>query len=95
MIGEYGSSGTVLAKATMGQFSRGSRDEFIYPNMPFLGGILQLRVGTTGQGMFATWHLRGAEVVHISSGARWVFKCHDWIDKKCGWQRVLAAQPAQ
>ncbi len=52
---------------------------------------MQLRVGTSGQGMFATWHLRTVEVLHISSNERWVFSCHNWIDKKTGWVRVLSA----
>ena len=51
----------------------------------------QVRVGTTGEGMFATWHLRSVEVVHIATGDRWTFNCHNWVDKKAGWCRVLAA----
>ena len=62
------------------------------PTLPCLPFPLQLRVGTTGQGMFAQWHLRTVEVTHLASGASWVFDCHDWIDKKCNWQRVLTAQ---
>ena len=31
------------------------------------------------------------EVVHIASGERWAFGCHNWIDKKVGWCRVLPA----
>ena len=91
LIGENGSSGTVLTKAAPGQFSRGSADTFVYPRLPFLGEMVQLRVGTTGEGMFATWHLRTVECVHIASGDRWVFSCHNWIDKKVGWCRVLPA----
>ena len=53
--------------------------------------MVQLRVGTTGEGMFATWHLRSCEIVHIASGDRWVFECHNWVDKKTGWCRVLVA----
>ncbi len=53
---------------------------------------VQVRVGTNGQGMFATWHLKLVEVTHISSNTTWRFNCHDWVDKHCGWQRVLAAK---
>ncbi|GIL93968.1 hypothetical protein Vretimale_245, partial [Volvox reticuliferus] len=94
LIGEYGSSGTVMVQATPQQFSRGSSDTFIYPRLPFLGELLQLRVGTTGAGCFATWHLRQAEVVHLATGTRYVFNCHNWIDKKVNWQRVLTATAA-
>lgn len=55
---------------------------------------LQIRVGTSGQGMFATWHLRTVEVVHIATGDRWVFNCHGWIDKKTSWCRVLVGARA-
>ncbi|KAG2501257.1 hypothetical protein HYH03_001064 [Edaphochlamys debaryana] len=91
LIGEYGSSGTVVIQATPAQFSRGATDTFIYPRLPYLGELLQLRVGTTGQGAFATWHLRQAEVVHLQSNHRINFNCHNWIDKKVNWQRVLVA----
>ncbi|GLC54185.1 hypothetical protein PLESTB_000832700 [Pleodorina starrii] len=93
LIGEYGSSGTVMISATPQQFSRGSSDTFIYPRLPFLGQLLQLRLGTTGAGVFATWHLRAAEVTHLPSGERYFFNCHNWIDKKVNWQRVLVATP--
>jgi hypothetical protein len=81
----------VLTKPAPGQFARGCADTFVYPRLPFLGELMQLRVGTTGEGMFATWHLRNVEVVHIASGERWVFNCHNWIDKKTQWSRVLPA----
>ncbi len=120
----------MLARAQLGQFSRASRDEFVYPRLPYLGELIQvsgaqtiathaslcsplshslssrcfsarasprscrvqLRVGTDGQGMFATWHLKLVEVTHLSTGTVWRFHCHDWVDKNCGWQRVLIAQ---
>ncbi len=50
-----------------------------------------MRVGTTGAGAFATWHLRQAEVLHLASNTAYVFNCHNWIDKKVNWQRVLVA----
>ncbi len=34
------------------------------------------------------------EVTHLASGTRYVFPCHNWIDKKTNWQRVLVAQNA-
>ncbi|KAG2432966.1 hypothetical protein HXX76_008694 [Chlamydomonas incerta] len=91
LIGEYGSSGTVMVQANPNQFSRGASDTFIYPRLPFLGELLQMRVGTSGAGVFATWHLRQVEVVHLASNTRFVFNCHNWIDKKVNWQRVLVA----
>lgn len=86
--------GTVMMSATPQQFSRGSSDTFTYPRLPFLGDLLQLRVGTTGSGVFATWHLRAVEVTHLPSGTRSLFHCHNWVDKKVNWQRVLVATPA-
>lgn len=50
--------GTVVVQPTTGQFSRGSSDTLVYPRLPHVGELLQMRVGTTGQGAFATWHLR-------------------------------------
>ncbi|GFH11592.1 uncharacterized protein HaLaN_28979, partial [Haematococcus lacustris] len=82
----------VQASSSLGQFARGSHDEFVYPKMPFLGQLTQLRVGTSGEGLFAQWHLRTVEVTHLGSGQRWLFNCHDWINKACRWQRVLSAQ---
>lgn len=40
-------------------------------------------------------HLRTVEVVHVASGERWLFEAHDWVDKRCHWQRLLAASPAE
>ena len=94
LIGEFGSTGTVLVQSTNAQFGRGCSDTFLYPRLPHVGELLQIRVGTTGQGVFATWHLRQVEVVHISTNQRHVFNCHQWIDKKCAWQKVLPAIPA-
>jgi hypothetical protein len=76
------------------QFSRGHTASFLYPRLPYLGQLHQLRVGCDGSGMFAPWHLRLVEVVHVHSGQRWLFDCHEWIDKKCMWQRVLPAVAA-
>jgi hypothetical protein len=71
------------------EFERGCVDTFLYPRLPHLGELLQLRLGTDGAGLLPGWHLRLVEVVHISSGGRWTFPCHAWIDSKCSWQRVL------
>lgn len=83
-----------MVQANPNQFSRGASDTFIYPRLPFLGELLQMRVGTSGAGVFATWHLRQVEVVHLASNTRFVFNCHNWIDKKVNWQRVLVANLA-
>ena len=95
LIGDIGSSGTVTAKVTQGQFSRGCSDTFVYPRLPYLGEIRQVRVGTTGEGAFPTWHLRNVEVYHEGTRSKWVFDCHNWVDKKCGFQRVLMANRIQ
>ncbi|KAF6255158.1 Lipase/lipooxygenase [Scenedesmus sp. NREL 46B-D3] len=94
LIGEHGSSGVVYATSQPKQFLRGATASFLYPRLPHLGQLQQLRVGCDGSGMFAPWHLRLVEVVHVHSGQRWQFDCHDWIDKKCMWQRVLPAVSA-
>jgi hypothetical protein len=65
----------------------------VYPALPYLGELQQLRVGTSGEGMFADWHLKLAEVTHIATGKTWRFACSSWLDKQCGWQRVLTAKP--
>lgn len=57
------------------------------PSMPF--------IPPPSQGMFATWHLRTVEVVHLSTGDTWAFGCHSWIDKKTQWQKILTAQRAR
>ena len=95
LIGDVGSSGTVTAKQTQGQFSRGCSDTFVYPRLPFLGELRQVRVGTTGEGAYPTWHLRNVEVYHEGTQSKFVFDCHNWIDKKCGFARVLVANRIQ
>ncbi len=50
----------MVVAANASQFARGAFDTFIYPRLPFLGELQQARVGTTGAGVFATWHLRQA-----------------------------------
>ncbi|WIA17082.1 hypothetical protein OEZ85_013981 [Tetradesmus obliquus] len=52
LIGEHGSSGVVYATSQPGQFSRGHTDSFLYPRLPYLGQLHQLRV-VTGAGMMA------------------------------------------
>jgi len=46
-----------MVRSITGQFERGTSDAFLYPRLPFLGELQQLRVGTTGEGMNAAWHL--------------------------------------
>lgn len=38
-----GVAGTVMTKPVTGQFSRGSQDVFVYPRLPFLGELMQVR----------------------------------------------------
>eukprot|EP00879_Flechtneria_rotunda_P009966 GHRR01010422.1.p1 GENE.GHRR01010422.1~~GHRR01010422.1.p1 ORF type:complete len:102 (-),score=22.71 GHRR01010422.1:357-662(-) len=77
-----------------GQFMRGHQTTLLFPRLPFLGELHLLHVGSDGNSMPASWHLRQVEVVHLHSGQRWVFDCHGWIDKRCSWQRVLPAVSA-
>lgn len=84
-------AGVVFLTAQQGQFSRGHEDTFLYPRLPYLGQLYQLRIGNDGSGMFAAWHLTRVEVVHVHSGQSWVFDCHDWIDRRCCWQKLLPA----
>lgn len=100
LIGELGSSGivyvnrsscTVSGGESSGGFDRGGVASLLFPRLPHLGALLQLRVGTDGGSMFAPWHLRRAEVVHVPSGSRWLFDCHAWIDGRCDFQRIFAA----
>eukprot|EP00775_Hariotina_reticulata_P013432 gene13432-13560_t len=93
LIGELGSSGIMFLTAQQGQFSRGHEDTLLYPRLPYLGQLHQLRIGTDGSGMFAAWHLTRVEVVHVQSGHSWLFDCHDWIDRRCSWQKLLPAIP--
>jgi hypothetical protein len=74
-----------------GAFGRGGVATLLFPRLPFLGGLRQLRVGTDGKGAFAPWHLRRVEAVHVASGQRWLFDCHAWVDRRCGFQRMLTA----
>lgn len=91
LIGEHGSSGVVLTPRQGGQHVRGGVAASLWPRLPYLGALRQLRVGCDGSGLFAAWHLEQVEVVHVQSGQRWLFDCHDWIDGRCGWQRLLPA----
>lgn len=96
LIGDEGSSGIVYAGAFGGGcsgagFERGGAAALLFPRLPHLGALRQLRVGTDGSGAFAAWHLRRVEVVHVASGDRWVFDAHAWIDRRCGYQRILPA----
>ncbi|CAD7701203.1 unnamed protein product, partial [Ostreobium quekettii] len=91
LVGESISSGVLIPAQGKpdDQFARGTARMFIYPRLPYLGDIKELRVGLDGSGVFPGWHLRVVEVEHIKSGATWRFHCHGWIDKRGGWQRVL------
>ncbi|GMH36686.1 hypothetical protein BSKO_04559 [Bryopsis sp. KO-2023] len=98
MVGDAGSSGVLIPTQEDGNsktgFDRGMAVVFMYPHLPYLGQLKEMRVGVDSKGIFSGWHLRIVEVEHVSSGARWRFQCHSWIDKRCGWQRVLYADNA-
>jgi len=74
-----------------GAFDRGGVASLLFPWVPCLGALRQLRVGTDGHGAFAPWHIRRAEAVHVATGQRWVFDCNAWIDRRCDFQRILTA----
>jgi hypothetical protein len=48
-------AGIVHTTSQSGQFGRGCSDAFLYPRLPYLGQLLQLRVGNDGAGLFAAW----------------------------------------
>jgi hypothetical protein len=102
IIGAGGSSGVVYLdtgpaargcrySAGGGGFERGGTASTLFPRLPHLGELRQLRVGTDGSGAFAPWHLRRAEVEHAASGVRWGFDCHAWLNRHCDYQRILTA----
>jgi hypothetical protein len=103
-VGERGSTGVVYIDAVStgvgcgcgrggSGFGRGGVASVLFPRLPAVGELRQLRVGTDGGGPLALWHLRRAEVEHAPSGARWGFDCHAWIDRRCDFQRILSAVP--
>ncbi|MEW5311148.1 MAG: hypothetical protein WDW38_002887 [Sanguina aurantia] len=67
-IGQYGSSGTIRIPENRSAFARGTTFLTTYPDLPYLGELLQLRLGTSGQGMFASWNPLTMEL--MSSGLR-------------------------
>ncbi|KAI8463909.1 MAG: Lipase/lipooxygenase [Monoraphidium minutum] len=98
LIGEGGSSGIVYVGGGRGgacggggggSFERGGVASLLFPRLPHVGPLRQLRVGTDGAGLFAPWHLRRVEVVHVASGDAWLFDAHAWVDRRCGFQRIL------
>jgi hypothetical protein len=91
LVGEQGSSGIAYVGRGEGGggFDRGGISSLLFPRLPHIGSLRQLRVGTDGSGLFAPWHLRRVEVVHVASGDRWVFDAHAWIDQRCDYQRIL------
>eukprot|EP00983_Pelagomonas_calceolata_P097212 1158219-Pelagomonas_calceolata.AAC.7 len=46
--------------------SRCASNKQLYPRLPYLGPLQQIRVGTTGEGMSATWHLRNCTWLHMN-----------------------------
>lgn len=103
LLGDSGSSGVVyLDNASRGGalvdcgcggggFGRGGVASALFPRMPHLGALRSCRVGTDGRGPWAAWRLRRVEVVHVTSGDAWSFECGAWIDRRCDFQRILAA----
>lgn len=84
-------TGVVYPTGPQGQFSRGCKASFLFPRLPYVGALHQLRVGTDGRGLFAAWHLRQVEVVHVHTGQRWLFDCNEWLDRHNVWQVLLPA----
>ena len=80
-----------VAGGSGSEFGRGGVASLLFPRLPCVGALRQLRVGTDGRGAFPAWHLRRVEAVHVATGARWAFDCHAWVDARCGYQRVLGA----
>lgn len=76
------------------QFSRGVKVSFLYPRLPYVGKLHQLRVGTDGSGLFAAWHLHYVEVTHVHTGESWLFECNAWLDRRNTWQLMLPAGSA-
>lgn len=76
------------------QFSRGVKVSFLYPRLPYVGKLHQLRVGTDGSGLFAAWHLHRVEVAHVHTGESWLFECNAWLDRRNTWQLLLPAGSA-
>ena len=91
LVGDGGGSGDVLLpqSARAGHFRPGGADVFTYPLLPSVGRLRALRVGTDGGGLFPAWHLGAVEVVHLPTGSVTRFACHAFVDKRCGWARVL------
>lgn len=86
-------TGTIRIPENRSAFARGTTFLTTYPDLPYLGELLQLRLGTSGQGMFASWNVRMVELTHLASGSKTLFACHGWIDKQSQWTRVLMASP--
>lgn len=84
-------AGVVYPTGPRSQFSRGCKVSFLYPRLPYVGQLHQLRVGTDGSGLFAAWHLRQVEVTHVPTGQHWLFDCSEWLDRHNMWQLLLPA----
>lgn len=84
-------AGVVYPTGPRSQFSRACKASFLYPRLPYVGQLHQLRVGTDGSGLFAAWHLRQVEVMHVHTGQRWLFDCNEWLDRRNTWQLLLPA----
>lgn len=58
LIGEQRRSGTIVVAAEKHQFKPGRADVFVFTALPYVGRLVQLRVGTDGAGLFSAWSLR-------------------------------------
>jgi hypothetical protein len=84
--------GSASSSSSSGAFRPGGTAALVYPRLPFVGKLRQLRVGTNGR---AGWRLRRAEVLHLASGVVWGFDCSACIDAACGFQRILSCSGQQ
>ena len=58
LVGSVRSSGVMVPAATKKSFRPGGCDIFTYPQMPYVGDPLRMRIFTDGAGLFPGWHLR-------------------------------------
>lgn len=75
LTGGRGSSGVLHPVGTSKSFGAGRCDVFEYPNLPCLGELQSVRVGTDGSGLLPGWHLALLVVTHIPTGRVWQFRC--------------------
>ncbi|GAB4821886.1 hypothetical protein N2152v2_008932 [Parachlorella kessleri] len=89
LLGSRDSSGVIMPVAAKRSFKPGRVDVFTFLDMPYLGDLQAIKVGTDGTGLFPGWHLRQVDVTHLPTEQRWVFACYNWLDKSCNYYRWL------